>query len=164
MSAACPVAEATTGANANSMSNKTLLIRILLHFVVEELELDAGLVEKFLALGTAVVFALADHTFDAAIDDEHGAGAAGCHAAVERGAVEGDTTAGGLADGVLLSMHGTHAVCRNMAVGIDGLAEEVSHLVAVRQAAGRTHVAGDQQLLVLHDDTTRDARRHWPAP
>ena len=112
----------------------SLLVRILLHLVVEKLNLYAGLAEEFLALSTGMVFALADHTFDAAVDYEHGAGAAWGHAAVERGAVEGYATAGGLADGVLLGMHGTDAMGRDMAVGIDGLAEQVSHLVAVWQA------------------------------
>ena len=100
---------------------------------MEELELDAGLTEEFLALGTAVVFALADDAFDAAVDNQHGAGAAGGHAAIERGAVEGDAATRSLTDGVLLGMDGADAMGRDMAVGVDGLAEEVSHLVAVRQ-------------------------------
>ena len=145
------MAKATDGTSISN-NQKSLLIRILLHLVVEELQLDASLAEQLLALSTDVVLALADHTLDAAVDDEHGTGAAGSHAAVERGAVEGDAATCGLADGVLLGMYGADTVCRDMSVGIDGLAEEVAHLVAMWKAAGRAHIARHQQLLVLHDD------------
>jgi len=44
-----------------------------------------------------VVAAFGDYAFDAAVYDEHGAGAAGGHAAVEGGAVDRDASSGGLA-------------------------------------------------------------------
>ena len=98
---------------------------------MEEFQLDTGLAEEFFALGAGVVFAFADYALDTAVDDEHGAGAAGGHTAVEGGTVEGDAAAGSLADSVLLGMDGADAVGGDAAVGFDGLAEEVSHLVAV---------------------------------
>ena len=100
-----------------------LLVVVLLDFVVEEFQLHAGLAEELFALGSGVVFALAHYALDAAVDDEHGAGAAGGHAAVEGGAVEGYTTSCRLAYGVLLGMYGAHTMGGDMAVGIDGLAE-----------------------------------------
>ena len=111
---------------------------------MEKFQLDTGLSEEFLALGAGMVFALADDPFDAAVDDEHGAGAARGHAAVERSAVEGYAAAGGLADGVLLSVDGADTVGGDVAVGIDGLAEEVTHLVAMRQSRGRTDITSNQ--------------------
>ncbi len=128
------------------------MVVVLLDFVVEEFQLDTGLAEEFFALGAGVVFAFAHNALDAAVDDEHGAGAAGGHTAVEGGAVEGDTAAGGLADGVLLGMDGADAVGGDTAVGFDGFAEEVSHLVAVGEAGGGADIAGDEELAVFDDD------------
>ena len=108
-----------------------LLVVVLLDFVVEEFQLDACLAEEFFALGAGVVFAFAHYALDAAVDDEHGAGAAGGHAAVEGGTVEGDAAASGLADGVLFGMDGADAMGGDAAVGFDGFAEEVSHFVAM---------------------------------
>ncbi len=130
-----------------------LLVVVLLDFVVEEFQLDAGLAEEFFALGSGVVFAFANYAFDAAVDDEHGTGAAGGHTAVEGSAVEGDAAAGSLADSVLLGMDGADAVGSDTAVGFDGLAEEVSHLVAVGKSGGGADIAGDKKLTVLDDDT-----------
>ena len=134
-----------------------LLVGVLLDFVVEEFELDAGLAEEFFAFGASVVFAFADDALDAAVDDEHGACAAGCHAAVEGGAVEGYAASGGLADGVLLGMDGADAVGGDMSVGVDGLSEEVSDFVAVRESGGRADVAGDEELAVFDDDAAAAA-------
>ena len=55
---------------------------VLLHFVVFVLQFDSNLLEHLLGLGAVMVAAFAYHTLDAAIDDEHGAGAARCHAAI----------------------------------------------------------------------------------
>ena len=82
-----------------------------------------------------MVAAFAHHADDAAVDDEHGAGAARRHAAIEGAAVQGDASTGSLADGILLSMHGTHAVLGDAAVLVDGLTEQMSHIVAVWQSA-----------------------------
>ena len=90
---------------------------------MEEFQLDAGLAEEFLALSSGMVFALADHPFDAAVDDEHGACAAGGHAAVKSGTIKGDAASGSLADGVLLGMDGTDAMLGDAAVFMDDLTE-----------------------------------------
>ena len=135
----------------------SLLVGVLHHLVVEEFELDARLAEQLFALLAGVVFVFAHHTLDAAVDDEHCAGAAGCHTAVERGAVEGDAAPRGLADGVLLGVNGADAVVADGTVGVDGLVEQVAHLVAVGQARGRADVACDEQLAVLDDDAARAA-------
>ena len=55
---------------------------ILLYFIVFVFQGDAHLAEHFFSLGTVVIAAFAHHTYDAAVDDKHGAGAAGGHAAV----------------------------------------------------------------------------------
>ena len=55
---------------------------VLLHLVVLIFQLDAHGAEHLFGLGAVVVAAFAHHALDAAVDDEHGAGAAGGHAAV----------------------------------------------------------------------------------
>ena len=132
---------------------RELLVGVLLHLVVEEFELNTRLAEELLAFGAGMVFALTDHALDATVDDEHGAGATGGHAAVEGGAIEGDATASGLADGVLLGMDGAHAVGGDAAIGLKGATEEVSHLVAMGQARGGADVSGYEQLTVFDYDT-----------
>jgi len=99
-----------------------------------------------------VVLELANNPLNAAIDDEHGAGAAGRHAAIQGAAFERDAQSGSLADGVLLGMDGSHAVVGYMAVGMRHLFEEMSYIVAVWQPHGRTHVSGYQYLLVAGND------------
>ena len=70
-----------------------------------------------------MVTAFAHHADDAAVDDEHGAGAAGGHAAIEGAAVQGNTPSGSLADGILFGMDGAHAVLGDAAIFMDDLAE-----------------------------------------
>ena len=118
------------------------------HLLGEEIQLHAGLAEHLLGFGTGVVFVGTDHTDDAAVDDKHGAGAAGSHAAVERGAVEGDAQLGGLAYGVLLGVDCAYTVLGDGAVLMNGLLELMTDLIAVRKPFGSTHIAGDQNLAV----------------
>ena len=74
-----------------SLTSYVSSLFIIFHdFFGEEIELDAGLAEHLFGFGAGVVFVGADHTDDAAVDDEHGAGAARCHPAVKGGSVEGD--------------------------------------------------------------------------
>lgn len=63
------------------------MLFILLHFLMEVLQFDARGLKHGLAFGAGVIFPLAHHALDAAVDDEHGADAAGCHAAVEGGTI-----------------------------------------------------------------------------
>ena len=130
------------------------MVCVLLDFIVEEFELDAGLAEEVLALCTSMVFAFTDHAFDAAVDDKHGAGAAGGHATIEGSAVEGDAPAGSLTDGVLLGMYGTHTMLRYATIFMDNLAEEMAHIVAMGETLGRAYIACYQDLLVFYNDTT----------
>ena len=104
---------------------------ILLYLVVFVNQLDTYLTEHLLSLGAVVVAAFAHHADDAAVDDEHGTGAAWGHAAIKGAAVQGDASAGGLTDGILLGMDGAHAVLGDAAVLVDGLAEQVANIVAV---------------------------------
>src|SRR5574344_473481 len=95
-----------------------LLVLVLLHFVMEKFQLFSCLTEKFLALGTGVVLALANHTLNTAINDEHGTSATRRHTAIERGAIECYTSAGGLTNGILFSMNRADAMGGYGAVGI----------------------------------------------
>ena len=119
------------------------LFFVLHDFFGEEIELYAGLAEHLFGFGAGVVFVGANHAGDAAVDDEHGAGTAGGHSAVEGGTVEGDTQLGGLADGVLLRMNRAHAVLGDRTVLMHHLLELVPDLVAVRKTFRSAHVAGD---------------------
>ena len=109
---------------------------ILLNFVVFVDQFDTHLAEHLLGLCTIVVAAFAHYAFDAAVDDEHGTGAAGRHAAVERAAIQGDAPSGGLTDGVLLGMNRADAVLGDATILVDDLAEKVSHIIAVGQSLG----------------------------
>ena len=96
---------------------------VLLYFVVLILQLNTHLLEHLLGLGAVVVAAFAHHTDDAAVDDEHGAGAAGGHAAIEGAAIQSDASTGSLADGILLGMDGAHAVLGDAAIFMDDFTE-----------------------------------------
>ena len=89
-----------------------------------------------------MVTALAYHAGNAAVDDQHGTGAAGGHAAVEGRAVDRDAPLGGLADGVLLGVDGADAVGGDAAILVEHLLELVPGLVAVGKTGGRAYVAG----------------------
>ena len=93
----------------------------------------------------------ANHPFDAAVDDEHGAGAAGGHPAIEGAAFQRDAAAGGLADGILLGMNRAHAVLGDRAVFMEHFLHQVADFVAMGQALGRADITGDQHLLVAYD-------------
>ena len=80
---------------------------ILLQFVVLVVELNTGCLEHFLRLPAGMVFALTNDTPDPAVDNQHGTGAAGCHAGVDRSAVDGYAKFGGLANGVLFGVQTT---------------------------------------------------------
>ena len=104
-----------------------------------------------------MIFALAHHAHDTAVYYQHGACAAWSHPAVEGAAFEGDATASRLCDGVLLGVHGSHAVLGDTAVGMNHLTEKMPHLVAVRESARRAHVACHEDLTILDDDASAAA-------
>ena len=116
------------------------------------LEFYAGLLEHGDGVGGVVVAAFGDYAFDAAVDDEHGAGAAGGHAAVEGGAVDGDAASCGLADGVLLCVDGADAVLGDGVVFVEHALELVAGFVAVGEAHRGADVAGDEDLVIAGDD------------
>ena len=113
-----------------------LLVLVLYDFVGEEFELDAGFGEHLFGFGSGVVFVGTHHALDAAVDDEHRAHATGSHAAIERGTVERDAEFGGLADGILLRVHRTHAMLRHRAILMYRLLELVANFVAMGQTLG----------------------------
>jgi len=92
------------------------LLIVFQDLFVDILQLDAGIAEHLFGLGAGVVAVFADHVLDAAVDDQHGAGAAGGHLAIEGGAGQGDAELGCLADGVLLGMNGADAMLTGVAV------------------------------------------------
>jgi len=121
------------------------------------LEADAGLLEHGDGVGGVVVAAFGDYAFDAAVDDEHGAGAAGGHAAVEGCAFDGDAAAGSLAEGVLFGVDGADAVLGDGVVFVQHALELVADFVAVGEAHRGADVAGDEDLVVAGDDAARAA-------
>ena len=116
------------------------------------LEADAGLFEHRDGVGGIVVAALGDYALDAAVDDEHGAGAAGSHAAVEGCAVDGYAASCGLAEGVLLGVDGADAVLGDGVVLVQHALELVADFVAVGEAHRGADVAGDENLVIAGDD------------
>ena len=98
-----------------------------------------------------------DNPNDATVNDEHGTGAAGCHPAVQGGALDADSKTSRLTDGILFGVDGTNAVLTGVAVFVDGGLELVPHLIAVGETRGGTHVTGDEKLLVPGDHTSAAA-------
>ena len=141
-----------------------LLPLVLLHFVIFVNQLDAHLFEHLLGLGAVVVAAFAYHADDAAVDDEHGAGAARSHATIEGGAVEGDAEFGGLADGVLLGVDGTHAVLGEAAVNIlvamdDQVVIDVLRKVEEMAKANGSSSMGSYWLSLMPSDRAAEIQR-----
>jgi hypothetical protein len=92
---------------------------------------------------------LADYTDYAAIDDKHGAGSAGSHAAIEGGACNTYAPFGGLANGVLFGMNRTYAVGGDASVFVEHFFELVPYLVAVGKARRGAHITCDQYLIIF---------------
>ena len=129
-----------------------LLPLVLLHLVHQVDNLHPGLGKHGQGVGTVVVFSLAHYPLYAAVDDEHGTGAAGGHAAVEGCPLDGDAILGGLADGVLLGMDSADTVLGDGAILVYHLLHLVAHLVAMGQASRGAHIASHQDAIVLGYD------------
>ena len=119
------------------------LFVIFHHLLREEIQLHTGLTEHLFGFGTCMVFVGADHADDATVDNEHGAGAAGGHAAVKGAAIQSDASTCRLADGVLLGVDGTNTVLGDAAVLVYHLFKLVTDLVAVGQSFRGAHIASD---------------------
>ncbi len=104
-----------------------------------------------------MVFGFTDYAFDATVYQHHGAGAAGGHTTVERGAVYGDTEFGSLADSVLFSVDGAHAVVGDVAVFVYEFFHLVADVVAVWQACWGADVACNEDLFIACDDAAASA-------
>ena len=104
-----------------------------------------------------MVTALADYPDYTTVDNKHGTGSAGCHAAVESGSFDGDAPLGGLAEGVLLRMDGPDAVGCGGAVFVDHLFKLVSRFVTVGESRRSAYIAGNKDLVILGDDAARPA-------
>jgi len=115
-------------------------------------QLYPGRGQHGLGIGGVMVAALADYPDYAAVYYQHGAGAAGGHAAVEGRAVDGNAVFGGLADRVLLGVYGADAVGGHAAVLMEHFFELMPHFVAVGKARGRAYIAGNQELVVPGDN------------
>lgn len=133
------------------------MVVVVLDLVVEKIELNASLAEKFLTLIATMVLTFADDATNTTINNHHSTGAAGSHTAIERSAVESDATTGSLTDGILFGMDGADAMIADVTIGIDALTEEVSDLIAMRETSRRTDIAGDEELLILDDDAATTA-------
>lgn len=94
------------------MRQQGLLLLVLLDFVVHILKGYACLPEHLLRFFPVVVFSFTNHTHNAAVDNEHGTGAAWRHPAVQSRLFEGNAQPGSLAYGVLFGMNRAHAMLR----------------------------------------------------
>jgi hypothetical protein len=125
-----------------------LLVIVTLYALVYVFYGYAGHGEHIFALRAVMILFLAHYAHDSAIDYHHGAGAAGCHAAVQVSAAYAYAPPGGLTDGVLLRVHGAYAMLRYAAIFMYQLLELVARFIAVGQARGSSDVAGSQDLVV----------------
>lgn len=114
---------------------------VLQDLVMDVLEFHAGHLEHFLGFGSGMVLVFGHHLLDAAVDNQHRAGAAGGHRAVQGAAFQGHAPASRLADGILLGMDRPDAMGRDAPVLMQNFAEKMAYLVAVGQVGRRTHIA-----------------------
>jgi hypothetical protein len=128
-------------------SASALLVLVIQHTFIHKIDFDTGQPEHFFRFGPGMVPVLADHSHNATVDDQHGAGSAGGHPAVKRTAVERNAPAGGLADGILLGVHSAHAMLRDRAVIVHDFFHEVPDIIAMRQTLRGADIAGYQHLL-----------------
>ena len=133
------------------------MLFVLLYLIVHIFQCYASLAEHLFRLGPVMVFPLANHAFNAAVDDEHRAGAAGRHPAIQGCFIERDPQARRLADGILFGMHCAHAVLGDSFILMQHLFHEMADLVAMRQATRRSNIPGNQDLPVASNDTTAAA-------
>jgi hypothetical protein len=119
---------------------------------VFEFEGNIGVFKHVLGFTAGVVTSFADDLGYPAVDDEHGAYAAGGHAAVKRRALQTDAELGGLTDGVLFGVDGADAVLGHGIVFVGDLLHLVTDFVAVRETHGRADVSRHEELAVAGDD------------
>ena len=129
----------------------------MLGFVENIFQFDTRGFEHGFRIVRVVVTPLAHNPDYTAVDDEHGAGSAGGHAAVQSRPFYGDAPFRRLTDGVLLGMYSSYAVGGDGAVLVKHLLELVADFVAVGEARGRPHITRYQELVILGDDTARPA-------
>lgn len=136
------------------MSNDRGRLHVFVGFcgVVDDVELDACLVEEFSGGLCGVVSFFGDDACDAGGDDELGADVAGFHFAVDGGSVEGDAEACCLDECVLLGVGGADAVFGCCSVFVVDVDEEVSDFVAVGQTGGCADVSGGEDAFVFDDE------------
>jgi hypothetical protein len=99
-----------------------------------------------------VITPLADHPEDAAVDDEHGAGPAGGHPAIQGGPRKGDSPLCRLADGVLLRVNRPDAMSCDTSILMNHFFDLMSHFVAVGEPGRSPDIAGNQELVVFGND------------
>src|SRR5512141_101010 len=135
----------------------SLLLLVFLYLVMNKFKFDPCLPEHLFRLCPVMVFTFAYHSFDPAIDDQHGTGPAGSHAAIKCRFFKRNPEPCRLTDGILLGMNGTHAMLRDPAIFVLHRFHQVADLIAVGQSARRTYITGDQDLLVARDHATASA-------
>jgi hypothetical protein len=91
-----------------------------------------------------VIFFFTDYTGDSAINDEHGACAAGCHTTVKGCILKGYTQSCSLAYGILLGMHGANTMLADAAVLMDDFFHQMSDIVTMRQSDRRSDISRDE--------------------
>jgi hypothetical protein len=131
-----------------------LLLRfILLNFIMNVFQGYPRFFKHGLRIRGIVVTPLADYPDYAAIDDEHSAGPAGGHPAVQGTARNGDSPFCRLAYRVLFRVNGSDAMGGNAPVLMNHFFKLVPRFVAVGKSGGRSYIAGYQDLVILGNDT-----------
>jgi hypothetical protein len=108
--------------------------------------------EHGLRIRGIMVTPLADYPDYAAVDDEHGAGSAGGHAAVQGTARNGNSTFCRLAYRVLFRVNGSDTMGGNASILMDHFFELMARFVAVGKSGGRSYIAGYQELVIFGND------------
>jgi phytoene dehydrogenase-like protein len=96
-----------------------------------------------------MVFLFADYSGDSACNQEHSAGSAGRHLAIQCRSLELSSQLCCLADSILFGMDGSHAMRRHGPIFMRQLFDLMPFIIAVRHPWRGAYVSGDHNLVVL---------------
>jgi hypothetical protein len=126
-----------------------LLGFIPLNFIVNIFQGYSRFFKHALRIRGIVIPPLADHPDYTAIDDEHSAGPAGGHPAVQGTARNGDSPFCRLAYRVLFRVNGSDTMGGNAPVLMYHFFKLVSRFIAMGQSSGCPDITGYQKLVIL---------------
>ncbi len=128
-----------------------LLVGVLLDFRCDDHEFDSCQFEQVPGFAGRMILLFADHALDSAIHDGFGASIARLEFPIDRGAVNRDSIAGRIANGVYLPMGRADAMLGHGPVFMSDLVQLMAFIIAMRHADRRAHIPGREDALVFDE-------------